>query len=117
MLDVVPEDVLADPAAFLFARDFARARGYRLVLHGVTTALLSVLPVKRLGLDLVHLRWSDDLVGADLAALQVEPQHILLGQTDHDAALDWGLYHGIGLFAGTMVNDALRGRGGIAVKP
>ncbi len=116
-LDLAPEDVLADPAAFLFARDFARARGFRLVLHGVTSALLPVLPVQRLGLDLVYVRWSEDLPTLDLAAQHAEPSRIVLGQTDHHTALEWGIAQGIGLFAGKLVNEALRASRALAATP
>jgi hypothetical protein len=107
-LDLAPEDVLADPAAYVFARDFARARGYRLALHGMTGALLPVLPVRSLGLDLLYLRWSEELRAFDLAALQVEPAHVLLGRTDTLAALEWGSAQGIGLFSGKLVSQARR---------
>ncbi len=107
-IDLAPEDIVSDPAAFLFARDFVRARGYRLILSGLAATLLPMLPVRRLGLDLVHLRWSDDLHAADLQALQAEPQRIVLGGVDCDTALAWGRTQGITLFAGPVINDALR---------
>jgi hypothetical protein len=116
-LDLVPEDVLADPAAFLFARDFARARGYRLVLHGITTALLPILPVKRLGLDLVHLRWSADMFGPDLTLLQTDATRLILGNTDTADALEWGIGQGIGLFCGKLVQNALRPNRLASTKP
>ena len=58
VLDLSPADVIADPASFLFARDFARARGYRLLLRGITAGLLDAFPLRRTGLDLLQLRWS-----------------------------------------------------------
>ena len=107
-LDLTPEDVLSNPSAFLFARDFARARGYRLALSGIAAALLPILPVRRLGLDLVHLHWSEALRPADLAALQTEPERIVLAGVESEAVLLWGMSHGIGLFSGARVSDALR---------
>jgi len=107
-LDLMPEDVLSNPSAFLFARDFARARGYRLALSGVVAALLPILPVRRLGLDLVHLRWSEALRSADLAALQAEPGRIVLSGVESEAVLFWGAAQGISLFSGTRVSDVLR---------
>ena len=35
VIDMLPADVIADPAAYLFAREFAHARGYRLLLRGL----------------------------------------------------------------------------------
>ena len=107
-IDLAPEDVLADPAAFLFARDFARGRGYRLILSGLHAGLLPMLPLRRLGLDVVDLRWSEALPTLDLAALQAEPARIVLSGVEDDAALAWGRAQGIGWFAGRLVQQMLR---------
>ena len=109
-IDLLPEDILADPPAYLFARDFARPRGYRLVLTGLAASLLPMLPVRKLGLDMVHLRWSDDLATTDLATLQAEPARVVLTGVDDRAALAWGVSQGIGLYAGRIVTEALRAR-------
>ena len=61
VLDLMPADIMADPAAFLFARDFAVDRGYLLLLRGVTAGLLEVFPLRRIGLDLLALRFSPGL--------------------------------------------------------
>ena len=100
VLNLLACDILTDPASFLFARDFARARGYRLLLRGITAALLPVLPVETLGLDYVQLRWSASLRRADTARLA--PERVVLARTDEDAALDWGRAQGITLFQGAL---------------
>jgi hypothetical protein len=51
---VQPADVLADGAAFAFARNFERGRGYRLMLAGASAALLDVLDVGAAGFDFVQ---------------------------------------------------------------
>ena len=104
MLDLLPADVLADPAAFLFARDFARARGYRLLLRGITAALLDVLPLALSGLDLLQLRWSPELQRLD--GLPSDPQRLVLGHADSYEAIAWGRARGIALFTGRL---AVRG--------
>lgn len=96
-------DAMADPATFLFARDFARARQYRLMLCGVAPGLLDVLPRARLGVDLLQLSFSAALAQLDLAALAGAPEGLLLAGVDSKAALAWGRAHGIGLFQGTLV--------------
>ncbi|WP_343894065.1 hypothetical protein, partial [Craurococcus roseus] len=64
------EDVLADPAGFAEARDRCRAQGFRTALVEAEAAVLPLLPPHRLGLDLLHLRWSPGLpAAADAAAL------------------------------------------------
>ena len=100
VLEMQPADVLADPAAFAFARGFARARGYRLLLRGVTAALLPLLCLPRMELDFVRLRWSPDLLAIDPAALDAGPAQWVLGRADDPAALRWGQDAGIALFAG-----------------
>jgi hypothetical protein len=68
VLALPAEDALAEPEAFAFARDFARARGYRLALDLPGPGLLEVLPFGRLGVDILRLRWSPDLAAARAGA-------------------------------------------------
>lgn len=103
VLDLQPADLLADPAAFAFARGFARARGYRLLLRGLTATLLPLLNLPRMELDFAQLRWSPDLAKVAPAVLQAGPAQWVLGQADHPAAVRWGQDHGITLFQGRAV--------------
>jgi hypothetical protein len=105
VLDLMPADVLADPAAFLFARDFAHARGYRLLLRAVTE-LLDVLPLALSGLDLLQLRWSPAL--EQVSALPSDPQRIVLAHADRPEAIAWGRARGILLYAGALVYRGAR---------
>ncbi len=104
VLDLLPADVLGDPAAFLFARDFARARGYRLLLRSVSAELIDVLPLGLSGLDLLQLRWSPAL--ASVTALPSDPGATVLARADTPEAVAWGRARGIQLFAGRL---AVRG--------
>jgi hypothetical protein len=54
VLSVHAADVLADGAAFAFARNFVRGRGYRLMLAGASAALLDVLDAGAAGFDFVQ---------------------------------------------------------------
>ncbi len=99
-IDLQPADVLADPAAFLFARDFARTRGYRLMLCDVCADVLPVVPLDRLGLDLLWLRWSPDCLTEAFAALVADPARLVLGDADTNEAVAWGTSVGITLFQG-----------------
>jgi len=103
VLDMQPADMLTDPAAFIFARDFARARGYRVQLHGVTAALLPLLCLPRMELDFIELQWSANLAAVDLALLQAGTAQWVLGRADEPAALQWGGDQGISLFQGRAV--------------
>lgn len=104
LLELHPADMLADPSAFLFARDFARARHYRLGLHGVSADLLEVLPLSSSGLDLLLLRWSAAL--GRVERLASDPSLIVLDGVSTDEAIGWGRARGIALFCGRL---ALRG--------
>jgi hypothetical protein len=100
VIDLLPADIMADPAAFLFARDFARDRGYRLLLRGVTADLMEVLPLRRIGLDLVRLRWSPELARLDPDQTLPDAGRTVLGRADTAEALAWGRDQGIRLYQG-----------------
>lgn len=103
VLDMQPADVLADPAAFAFARSFARARGYRLLLRGISSTLLPLLNLSRMELDFAQLRWSADLPGLPPALLQAGTAEWVLDRADEADALSWGQAQGISLFQGRAV--------------
>lgn len=99
VLDLVAPDILADLAAFGFARDFAHQRGYRLGLRGVDTELAQVLPAGALGFDLSYVRWT----GMAPDSGDPSPAEIVLVGTGTPEALTWGLSHGVTLFEGAAV--------------
>lgn len=100
VLGLHPADILSDPAAFAFARDFARTRSYRVMLRGVDAALLPALAPERMEVDLVQLRWSPGLAPLGAGELPAAPQGVLLARADEAEALDWGEARGIRLFQG-----------------
>ena len=100
VLEMQPADVLADPAAFAFARGFAHARGYRVLLRGVTAASLPLLCLPPMELDYVQLRWSPELMRAAPAALRAGTAEWVLSRADGDDALCWGRDQGFSLFTG-----------------
>ena len=61
VLEVQLYDVLADVGAYLFARDFARERGYRICIDGVQSNTLPLVDRAKIGADLIKLIWSPDL--------------------------------------------------------
>jgi len=101
-LGLQPPDILADLPAFLFARDFARARGYRLLLRLPAADLLAMLPPARLGFDLVEITWSQAAIALAADLLDQEEGRIVLAGADSADALVWGRAHGIGLFEGRL---------------
>ena len=113
VIELMPADVMADPAAFMFARGFARVRGYRLMLRGVTPALASVLALPALELDYVQCTWSGDL-GAGNLPPGCPPEATVLAGANDPAAIAWGREHGIRLFQGDAMDELALGERGAA---
>lgn len=100
VLALPAEDALAAPEDFAFARDFARARGYRLALDLPGPELLAACPPDRMGVALLRLPWS-----AGLAALApaLPPGRVVLTGADRAAAIGWGWEAGVTLFEGRLL--------------
>lgn len=96
-----PADIVADLPGFRFARDFARSRGYRLLLRAAGEHL-ALLPVGRLGLDLLQLTWSEALPEQAPPGLLPEPVRVVLGGADRLAAIAWGRRRGVAFFQGAL---------------
>ncbi len=105
VLELSLADVVSDPAAFAFARDFGRARSYRLMLRDVTALLLPALSVEQLELDYIGLRWSEALMDLALDAPGGGTQWVL-DQANDPAALRWGRAQGVRLFSGRAAQAA-----------
>ena len=100
------EDVLADPAGFAAARDHCRAKGFRTALADTDASVLALLPPRRLGLDVLRLRWSPGLPAAAAAAAAALPtgrENVVLAGADTAAAIGWGWEQGIALFEGRLL--------------
>ena len=100
VIDLMPADIMADPSAFLFARDFAHDRGYRLLLCDLTAELVEVFPLRRIGLDLLSLRFSPELASLDPDTALLEASRTVLVRADTAEAIDWGHARGILLYKG-----------------
>lgn len=105
VLELHPADMLSDPAGFSFARDFARARQYRLLLRGLTATTLAVLPREANGMDLIELRWSEELMTLDTLP---DAAATVLSRVDNPVALAWGRARGATLFRGALVRPPAR---------
>ena len=110
VLALHPADVVADAAAFSFARGFARARDYRLMLRDATPDLLAVLSSAALDLDYLVLPWSLDLPQRAAPLLEAAPAaSLVLECGDDPAAMAWGLSVGMHLFTGPAADRATLG--------
>jgi hypothetical protein len=107
IIELMPADIMADAASFVFARGFARARGYRLMLRNATPALLRVLSLEALEMDHVQLRWTAGLADAKPEAIgALSPGRLVMFRANGPAALEWGAQAGIRLFQGVAADAA-----------
>jgi hypothetical protein len=102
ILYIRPADMLSDPGAFLFARNFARSRSYRLALVGVTLPMLQVLNLAGSGFDYIQTKLAQDIMAAPEALTGLVPSGTELVATGLDRASDvrWAVSHGITLGRG-----------------
>ena len=107
IIELMPADIMAYAASFVFARGFARARGYRLLLRNATPGLLQLLSLDALEMDHVQLRWTAALAETRAETIGAwSPGRMVLFRADSDAAIQWGLRAGVRLFQGPAA-DAL----------
>jgi hypothetical protein len=115
VIELQKVDIFADLGAFLFARDFARERGYRICIDGVTVDSLPFIERGRLGIDLLKLAWDASLVegklpdGSLLAdyVKKCGPSRTILCRCDAANAIQVGQSVGITLFQGRHVEQIL----------
>jgi hypothetical protein len=106
-------DVLADSRAFFEAQRALKARGRHLVIDGLNEATLTFMEVGRTGADLYKLDWTPEMRephrrDSILAALKhVDPAKLLLARCDSEAAIAWGLEHGLHKFQGRYIESML----------
>lgn len=106
-------DVFSDMGAYLFARDYLHDRGYRVCLDGLTHLTLPYMDRDRLGLDMMKMYWSPELVGlqnSDTFTRLREnvgaggPTRIILTRCDNDDAITIGQTLGINMFQGRAMD-------------
>jgi len=110
-------DVMNDPNEYLFARDFLKERGYKIVLDGVKYLNLPLIDRDWLGFDFVKVTWTpslfDDAAGQRGEALKtavskVGRERVVLCRVDSDDGLKAGEALGITLYQGRLI-DTLGG--------
>jgi hypothetical protein len=110
-------DVMNDPNEYLFARDFLKERGYKIVLDGVKHLNLPLIDRDWLGFDFVKVTWTpsllDDAAGQRGEALKaaigrIGRERMVLCRVDSDDGLKAGNALGITLYQGRLI-DSLEG--------
>ena len=105
-LNLRAADLAADPAAFIFARNFAHARGYRLLLCEASFGLLRALNLAGAGLDFVQTRLTPEIEAEPgrLRALAGIDTAIVLTGVDQAESLHWAARAGFEFVSGRALN-------------
>lgn len=110
-VEVQLTELFADPRTFVIAREKLRLAGLGLVLDGVTHQALRLIDPGSLEPELVKLIWSPVLfegdAGLDAAIRRVGAERIVLQRAESEAAVVWGLAHGVQRFQGRYVDTIL----------
>lgn len=105
-------DVFADVGSFLYVRDFARKRGYRICLDGLSHLSLPFMDRGDLGVDLMKIYWTNDMPDDRMhirKLIEHAGEHrVILCRCDNEHAIDYGRSIGVSLFQGKQV-DAMMG--------
>ncbi len=111
VLELQKVDIFADLGAYLFARDFAHDRGYRICIDGLTYSQLPFVDRERLGADLIKLVWDPSLAEEREKKTDVLKRigitRIILCRCDTPSAIEYGHATGITLFQGRHVESTL----------
>jgi hypothetical protein len=115
LLELQLVDIFADIGAYLFAREFAKERGYRLCLDGVDHDTLPYVDRNRLGLDFVKVPWRPEM--ADLGEARLDQfrgfveglgrARAILCHVGSDEAVRFGHATGFALFQGRHIDQLL----------
>lgn len=113
VLELQKVDIFADLGAYLFARDFAHDRGYRICVDGLSYSMLPFVDRERLGADLIKLIWDTSLTEEKDkktdALRRIGVTRIILARCDTPSAIEYGHSVGITLFQGRHIEQALMG--------
>ena len=106
VLNLRAADILSDPAGFAFARDFARARAYRLALAGATPAVLGFIDLGAAGFSTVKLAWEASVgTRPDRVRAALPPGcSVVLTRLDSGHDVEWAVREGFRLGQGKAVS-------------
>jgi hypothetical protein len=111
VLELQKVDIMADLGAYLFARDFAHDRGYRICIDGLAYSMLPFVDRERLGADLIKLIWDPSLTEErdkkTVALRRIGTTRIILARCDTPSAVEYGHSVGITLFQGRHIEQTL----------
>jgi hypothetical protein len=97
----------------LFAREFAKDRGYRICIDGLTYQTISFINREKLEADMVKLIWDRELVdtvGKEKTSEIVErmgKSRVILCRCDDELAIEFGQSVDISMFQGRHIEDLI----------
>ena len=106
-------DIFSDLNAFLFAREFAKDRGYRICIDGLTYETVSFINREKLGADMIKLIWDQELIDsvgkakASEIVSKMGISRIILCRCDTDISVEFGQSIGISMFQGRHIENLL----------
>lgn len=117
IIELQPTEVFADYSAFMFARDFVHEKGYRLCLDGVSMNFFEMINREKMGVDLIKMVWSPDLMTEGHRAHRAEiTEHvkesgkarIIMSRCDSPAAIRVGQSMGITMYQGRHIDQLMQ---------
>lgn len=109
VIELQKVDIFADLSSYLFARDFAHDRGYRICIDGLSYSMLPFVDRERLGADLIKLTWDNSLVDETNRSPEflrrIGVARIILCRCDTPASIEFGQSIGISLFQGRHIDS------------
>lgn len=112
VLELQPIDIFGDLSTYLFARDFAHERGYRVCVDGLTTHNVGLIDRARLGADMIKIvtspelsQWAREADGGPgrERIKRVGASRIIQTRCDEQSQVEDGQKLGIQLFQGRQV--------------
>ena len=119
VIELQKMDIFSDMGAYMFARDYLREKGYKVCLDAMTHLTLPYVDRERLGLDLIKIFWSPELLSPGreklLDDLETHIQkagraRIIMARCDDEQAINMGRRLGISLFQGHHIDKMLAKR-------
>ena len=98
---------------FKVQRDFAKERGYRICIDGLTHETLPFVDREKLGADMVKLIWNSDIidnVGPKRAKRLIKragASKVIFCRCDEEAAVEFGQEIGVNMFQGRFIENLI----------
>jgi hypothetical protein len=113
VIELQKVDIFHDLNAYMFARDFAKERGYRICIDGLTHETMPFVNREKLGADMIKLVWQpnlEEVVGQKRIRRLVrdaQAPRVILCRCDADDAVTFGQSIGITMFQGRYIENLI----------